>query len=313
MTTYHHVLHARRRRPRTTSRLAAGARAVVAHRDEGLRERLAGTLRRDGFEVSVVCDGRAVVGQLTSWTLKDGRSADLVVLGTSLDGWSGLDLAERLPETDWSPAILLVLDAEESAEHRDAEIDSRAPTASVFRAPLDEDDLRTVAVFIARRGRRDRAPRSRRPWRSGEPKPILAPPKELRMHDDFYDKPQRRRVELEINVQDAAPFDEIFDFADEHVAQLEPLVTGTASCTVSVSPSRRVPGAFEATVRIVGRQQPTVDARRRSHTAMGALRHAFAELRMRVRRPRSGVEMRAVGTGDEDATAADDESEGAAG
>lgn len=288
MTTYHHILHAPRQRRRTAG-VAAGARAIVAHRNPALRVRIASMLRRDGFEVAAVSDGRAVVAQLASWTVGDGRSADLVVTGAELPGRDGIDLATTLPETDWQPAMLLALDREEASAHVEGELERRVPTAFVFRAPFDDDDMRTVALFVARRGRR-----RRKPWRAGNPKPNPTPPKEHRMPQAPDETPRRRRVELEIDVQDAAPFDEIFDFADEQVIQLEPNVVGSAACSVRVMPSHKIPGAFEAVVELGGPEQQH-RVRRRSHTAMGALRHAFGELHMRVRRPRSDVEMRAVG------------------
>jgi len=255
-------------------RLARGGRAIVAHRDRGLRERVACLMRRDGFEVAEADDGYAVVTQLARWTLSDGRSADVVLIGPRLAGWSGLDLAAELPRTDWAPAVMLLMDAEEAGQDDVAELERRAGTPFVFRVPFEDEDLRTVALFLLRCARKQR-------------------PKEPRMSDETRPIRHRRRVELELSVHDAEPFEEIFEYADERVLQLEPHVVGAATCRVTIARSKRIRGAYEAHVKVSGPEQ-LIAVRRRSHTAMGALRHAFGELQMRLRRPRSGVEMRTV-------------------
>lgn len=139
---------------RFSRRAAPLGRAIVAHRDASLCARLKWLLRIDRFDVATFRDGCSAVNQLASWMVCDGRTADVVIVGPRLRGWSGVELARHLPHTAWGAPVLLVLDGEEGRTYTDQELERRTGVPFVFRAPYQDEDLRTVARLLAERRQR---------------------------------------------------------------------------------------------------------------------------------------------------------------
>ena len=123
-------------------RIARPVRIVVAEDDPALRSLLASELRRDGYEVVEVSDGRQLVEMLRAWLVeRRTEPIDLVVSDNRMPGWDGLTVLRSLRQMDWTIPVVLVTAFGDEEFHREAK---QLGAAAVFDKPFDVDDLRTL-------------------------------------------------------------------------------------------------------------------------------------------------------------------------
>jgi CheY-like chemotaxis protein len=127
----------------------APPRVLLAEDDAEMRELVASSLRRDGFEVVELRDGGELFDHIgISWVgPPDHRRPDLVISDVRMPGFSGLEILDILRQADWALPVILITAFGDADLHQEAQ---RLGAAAVFDKPFDLDDLRTAAIFYAR-------------------------------------------------------------------------------------------------------------------------------------------------------------------
>jgi len=93
--------------PQLSKPLAVAQRILIVEDEGPIAESIAHTLRREGFETRIACDGE------TALRLAEGLKPDLVVLDLMLPGMGGLDVCRVLRRHSTVPIIMLTARAEE--------------------------------------------------------------------------------------------------------------------------------------------------------------------------------------------------------
>ncbi len=123
------------------------ARVLVAEDEAELRELVAVTLRRDGYEVVTARDGSELLDRLATARLHEDTSApvDLIISDVKMPGWTGLQILEGIRSSDWATPVLLITGYGDREIRREA---ARLGVAAFFDKPFDLDDLRTAVLNI---------------------------------------------------------------------------------------------------------------------------------------------------------------------
>lgn len=134
---------------------AAGSRVEVllAEDDRELRRFLALALQHDGYRVTEVDSGHALLDQL--WNRAASKASfDLIISDVHMPGFTGLEILEILrdaddPDDEYAPHIhdtpvILITAFGDLRLHADA----RRLGAVVFDKPFDVDELRAFAVTL---------------------------------------------------------------------------------------------------------------------------------------------------------------------
>lgn len=120
----------------------APPRVTIAEDDDDVRAALAGLFARDGFDVTHLADGNALVEHLMRSREQD-QVPDLVILDHRMPGWCGLEILEAMQATGWRlPVIVITAFGPEVTDPARA-LGARA----VFEKPFDPDDLRTAVYY----------------------------------------------------------------------------------------------------------------------------------------------------------------------
>lgn len=123
------------------------ARVLVAEDEEELRDLVAATLRRDGYEVVTARDGGELLDRLASARLRDEAHTpiDLIISDVRMPGWTGLQILSGIRSTDWATPVILITGFGDRETRREA---ARLGVAAFFDKPFDLDDLRTAVLNI---------------------------------------------------------------------------------------------------------------------------------------------------------------------
>ncbi|MFO0585955.1 MAG: response regulator [Polyangiaceae bacterium] len=112
---------------------------VVAEDDTEMRALLSEMMRRDGYEVREVKDGRELLLVLEDVCLR-GIAPDLIVSDIRMPGYTGLELLWAMREADIVlPVILITAFSDRKVRDR-----ARRGGAILVDKPLDFDDLRRI-------------------------------------------------------------------------------------------------------------------------------------------------------------------------
>jgi len=116
---------------------------LVAEEDNELRERLAGTLRRDGYEVIEAKDGLDLLDQIAPLlaTQQMHEPIDVIIADVRMPCFAGLEILTHLVEAERKPTVIVI------SAPGDPGIRARARrlgAIAVMDKPFDIDDLRTV-------------------------------------------------------------------------------------------------------------------------------------------------------------------------
>ena len=120
---------------------------ILAEDDEELRRLLAGTLRRDGYEVTEAASGFELLEVLADQLLHPGSVAgfELVITDIRMPGASGLQALETLRRWDWATPLMVITAFGDEKAHAEAR---RLGVAAVFDKPFDIDDFRTAVYNL---------------------------------------------------------------------------------------------------------------------------------------------------------------------
>ena len=102
-------------------------RIVLADDHNELRELLALRLRARGYDVHEASNGHELFEALR-------RKPDLIISDLQMPGLSGIQVLERLRETDWTVPFILMTGFPDATTH---ELANGLGTAYVFHKPLD--------------------------------------------------------------------------------------------------------------------------------------------------------------------------------
>jgi len=120
----------------------------LAEDDEAMRNLLAAAMRRDGFEVVELDDGRALWAELILARDRDDAPA-MVVTDVRMPGASGLEILREIRGWGWSIPFLLITAFANGQTRIEA---ANGGATAVFSKPFDVDDLRTaVGWFLPRK------------------------------------------------------------------------------------------------------------------------------------------------------------------
>jgi DNA-binding response OmpR family regulator len=127
-------------------------RAVVAEDDRAFREDIVRALRRDGFEVLEVPDGRrllSVVLPLLEAEAQGGHGVDLVIADVCMPGLDGIEAVESIRfATEDLPILIMTGFGDDDVRGR-----VFALGAAYLDKPFDLDDLRAMAISLVARSR----------------------------------------------------------------------------------------------------------------------------------------------------------------
>lgn len=136
------VVEMEHRRTRPGAQIHA-PRVILAEDDEDLRQLLADTLRRDGYEVTEASSGFELLELLADQLLSPGSAphCELVITDIRMPGASGLQALETLRHWDWATPLMVITAFGDEQAHAEAR---RLGVAAVFDKPFDLDDFRTA-------------------------------------------------------------------------------------------------------------------------------------------------------------------------
>lgn len=133
-----------------------GARVLVVEDDDAMRELLAETLRRDGYDVVEASSGIEAARIIEELTMHEwsARAIDLMVSDVCMAGMSGLQLGGLLREARWSMPMIFITAFPQSHIAEEADRLGATVLAKPFRMELLR---RSVLTSIASHVQRLRA------------------------------------------------------------------------------------------------------------------------------------------------------------
>jgi CheY-like chemotaxis protein len=96
-------------------------RVLVAEDDPEIRCELARLLELNGYQVTAVSNGKALLDRLASWLLDESANSptDLLVTDVRMPGLSGLSIVEGLRANGWSqPIVVISAYSDDEMSHR---------------------------------------------------------------------------------------------------------------------------------------------------------------------------------------------------
>jgi DNA-binding response OmpR family regulator len=113
-------------------------RIILAEDDHEMRDMLAMSLRKDGYDVTLAKDGSELLARLAF------QEFDVVVSDIRMPGCNGMSVLEGLRDARWTMPIILM------TAFGDAETRARVESndAVLFDKPFDVDDLRTAIMNL---------------------------------------------------------------------------------------------------------------------------------------------------------------------
>jgi DNA-binding response OmpR family regulator len=126
---------------RTREVAKARPRLLLAEDDREMRQLLASTLRRDGYEVIEVADGFQLFEWIgRAWLGDEELSAvALVVTDIRMPGFSGLDVLAELRQAGFETPVILIT---AFGDHETHALGLKLGAAAVLDKPFDLSDLR---------------------------------------------------------------------------------------------------------------------------------------------------------------------------
>ena len=120
-------------------------RLLLAEDDDYMRDLVAQTLNRAGFEVIEACSAAELRQKLETLVLRstDGRPVDLIVSDVRMPWGSGLTVLAGLRRSDWATPLIVITAFGDEATHAEAR---RLGAVAVFDKPFDLYRLRETAL-----------------------------------------------------------------------------------------------------------------------------------------------------------------------
>jgi two-component system OmpR family response regulator len=121
----------------------AGLSVLVADDDEDMRTLIAETLRGDGHHVGEARDGVDLLDRLKEALDDPSRRPLVVVTDVLMPNLSGLGVLAALRRSRWQVPVILMTALEDESV---LTVAKRFGAVTVFRKPIDVDDLRTAVL-----------------------------------------------------------------------------------------------------------------------------------------------------------------------
>jgi CheY-like chemotaxis protein len=119
---------------------------LVADDDEDMRELVAESLRCDGHCVIEARDGAELLERLGQALDHPGTRPDVVISDVLMPNLSGLGVLDALRRAQWHVPVILMTVLSDDSVRTTAR---RLGAVTVFRKPIDPDDLRTAVLNAA--------------------------------------------------------------------------------------------------------------------------------------------------------------------
>jgi DNA-binding response OmpR family regulator len=122
------------------------ARILVAEDDDDMRDLIACSLRKDGYEVVVARDGAELLARLAmaNASTKASEKFDLVISDIRMPAYSGITVLEGLRAEKWTVPVILMTAFGDDATRKKVEENE----GILFDKPFDVDDLRTAVLYL---------------------------------------------------------------------------------------------------------------------------------------------------------------------
>jgi CheY-like chemotaxis protein len=123
-------------------RVASEPRVLIAEDDLEMRRLVSWAVRRAGYQVVEVEDGKALVNALIHSAKHAPQTLpDLIISDVRMPGCTGLEVLARLRRVDWSIPVILITSFGDAQAHMEGE---RLGAARVLDKPFDVDELCTA-------------------------------------------------------------------------------------------------------------------------------------------------------------------------
>lgn len=118
-------------------------RVLLAEDDAEMRRYLEFVLRREGFQVTAVPSGHAVLEHLGSWLLTRGRDGlpDVILSDIRMPGCSGLEVLAAVRRLGWDLPVVLITAFGDERSHTEAR---RLGAVAVLDKPFEKEPLLRV-------------------------------------------------------------------------------------------------------------------------------------------------------------------------
>ena len=122
---------------------SAEPRVLVAEDDREMRRLVCRAMRRAGYQVTEVEDGRALVSTLSQlMTQAPERMPDLIISDVRMPGCTGLEVLARLRRSETAIPVILITAFGDQQTHTEA---ARLGAVRVLDKPFDVDELCAAA------------------------------------------------------------------------------------------------------------------------------------------------------------------------
>jgi CheY-like chemotaxis protein len=123
-------------------RVAPEPRVLIAEDDLEMRRLVSWAVRRAGYQVVEVEDGKALVNALIHSAKHAPQTLpDLIISDVRMPGCTGLEVLARLRRVDWSIPVILITAFGDAQAHKEG---ARLGAAKVLDKPFDVDELCTA-------------------------------------------------------------------------------------------------------------------------------------------------------------------------
>lgn len=124
-------------------------RVLLAEDDHEMRQLLAASLTKEGYEVITVADGGQLLEKIGSQLLNPTHQppVDVIVSDIRMPHRSGLDVLAGLRRSDWATPFVLITAFGDAETHAEAD---RLGAAAILDKPFELSDLKTVIVNLSR-------------------------------------------------------------------------------------------------------------------------------------------------------------------
>jgi DNA-binding response OmpR family regulator len=120
---------------------------LLAEDDTRMRQLVAATLRRDGFDVTEAKDGAELLDWIGELCLhpRNGRPVDLIITDIRMPTLSGLNVLTELRWDDCAIPVIMITAFGDEETHAEAR---RLGAAAVLDKPFELDDIRAAALHF---------------------------------------------------------------------------------------------------------------------------------------------------------------------
>ncbi len=118
------------------------ARVLIAEDDDEMRDMLASSLRKDGYEVIEASSGAAALEEIAMLLFRgEAMPVDVIVSDERMPGLLGLEVLAGLREARWRTPFILITGFGDAQTHQKAE---QLGASAILDKPFDLDELKLI-------------------------------------------------------------------------------------------------------------------------------------------------------------------------